>query len=210
MPLRLTPHSARFHLLMAALLLALPGALSVYNRYEGRVIVGLPIIDSMPVFSRSLVYLEHHNGWRAFGLVLNKPLDAEQKKSISYAPQDFDWRMGGPVAYPDSAYVLIENPEKNGNSAPSFKIMNLHEYTQTYPEIWKETLQSEEKRKNFTIYLGYSGWGTLQLDREFLRGGWGTVDLTPEMFDVKSDPQEEWRKALQKFLQQSPARQQKI
>ncbi len=224
MRLKQTPDIARFFLLWAAFVLALPGALSLYSRYQGRVLVALPLMETTPVlmmridrrevvpkldvtfskppelFAQSVIYVAQHDGWGAFGLILNKPLPEDELKKMPLERQGFDWRIGGPTGFADSAFVLVT--QDSPKAAPA--IMSLHDYTQEYPEEWTEILSTPEKRRSFTIYLGFLNWGSLHLDREFRWGLWDQTDFSSSMLDPQEDPAELWRKALRKVLEKSP------
>ncbi len=223
MTLRLTPHIARIYILGAALLIALPSLLGHYSRYGGKILVSTVKTEKDSFFKETVIYLSYHSGWGARGLIINKPLPEDQRKSMKNVPYGFDWHIGGPVLYPDVQFVLIdeadrakgkeEDGEKGGKKRKSgikggartnktaLSLMSLQEYIDTHPDEWKEILGDKTKRRNFKIYLGYSGWGILQLERELLRGSWGVIDYDPEIvFETK--PKKIWKKAFKKLVEQ--------
>lgn len=235
MLLKLTPDIARFYLLWAAFVLALPGALSLYSRYKGQVLVALPLMDTQPVLMmrvdrssalpkvglvmnksaplllRSIIYVEHHDGWGAKGLILNKPLPEEAIKNMLPEWQGFDWRIGGTASFPRSAFVLVDKNKRTQDFfASGLQIMSLYEYTRAFPEKWRAVLSDPEKRQSFKIYLGYMSWRTLQLDREFRFGQWGNTDFSSMMLSPETDPQKLWRRALREFLKKTPPQDSKI
>lgn len=207
MPLKLTPHAARLYLLGAALLIAFPSLLSLYSRYSGKMIVALGRADRDPNFAQTVVYIAGHSGWGAHGLIINKPIGIQERAKLPNLPPDFDFYVGGPVMYPWAQYVLL--PENQGGK-PRLKMMSLPEYVKQFPEEWKQIQQDRDKRSKFKIYLGFSGWGTAQLEREILWGGWGTVEYEDKFIDLMGSPEDLWRAAMKKLLEKSPEKQQGI
>jgi putative AlgH/UPF0301 family transcriptional regulator len=43
-------------------------------------------------------------------------------------------------------------------------------------------------------YMGYAGWGPLQLDYEVLRGSWHVLPADPDL--LQTSPQTQWQKAI--------------
>lgn len=90
--MRLTPHVARFYLLLAAFLLALPSLAGLYKGQSGRILVAEEYALEGGSFYRSVVYIADHNLTGAVGFIVNAPLPEG----------DF---MGGPVA-PEGIAVM--------------------------------------------------------------------------------------------------------
>ena len=226
MPLKQTPDIARLYLLCAALMLAMPSALSLYSRYQGRVLVALPRMENIPLlvmyldrrgkwpsmgvalgkakpyFFHTLVYMDRHDGWGSVGLILNRPLPEEEMDKLPPEKQGFDWRVGGPVGFPDRVSVLV--PEEGNNTGKPLRMMSLYEYTQTYPEKWQSVLSDPQKKRSFAIYLGITGWGPLQLDREYWLGAWSNTEFSTFMIHQDTVPEESWRRAMREIMKKSP------
>lgn len=207
MPLKLTPHTARWYLLGAALLIAFPSLMSIYSRYTDKVIVALGKVDRDSNFAQTVVYIAAHNGWGAQGLILNKPLPEEQRPKLDNITPGFDWHIGGPVMYPWGRFVLIS---ENKAGKTRLSMMTLPEYTQKYPDEWKKIIEDSEKKKKFRIYLGFSGWGSAQLEREMIRAVWGIIDFHEGMIDSTIPTEDIWRGAMKKVLEKSPEKQKGI
>lgn len=197
MPLRPTPQIARIYLLVAALLLATPGLCSLYSRYEGKVLVALPRLDHDPYFARTLVYMGSHDGWGAVGVILNRPLSEEHRKMLKNTPPGFDWRFGGPVDADHTRFVMIKNEN-------AYKLMSLHDYTQKYPEEWQAVQADPEKKRNFTIFAGYSGWRPNQLEHEIFAKGWGITDFSADMLYSTESSLDLWSRVLKSVLENRP------
>ncbi|MBK9585033.1 MAG: YqgE/AlgH family protein [Alphaproteobacteria bacterium] len=207
MPLRLTPHAARWYLLGAALLLAFPSLMSLYTRYDNKLVVALGKVDRDPNFAQTVVYIAAHNGWGAQGLILNKPLPEQERHKLENIPSGFDWYVGGPVMYPWGQFVLVTEGEAG---RARWRMLSLPDYTRKYPVEWKKILEDGEKKKKFRIYLGFSGWGSAQLEREIIRAGWGIIDFQEDMLTQTMAPEDIWRNAMKKVLEKSPEKQKGI
>lgn len=150
--MKLTPHSARIYIFLAALFLALPAInKTIYPSKSGHLLVA-PIGSPAP-FDEAVIYIMHHDLFSAHGVIINKPnKDAPLVGgALSY--------YGGPVS------------------------------TTTHLDYYNMTGQNRP-------YLGYAGWGPVQLDYELLRGGWHLVDATADI--LSAPPESMWKKALEK------------
>ena len=207
MPLKRTPYSARLYLLSAALLLALPSVMNIYTRYADKFLVGTYKVERSKFFTESVIYISHHNGWGAVGLIINKPLSEKAIERLGDVPSDFNWHYGGPVMYPQMKYVLLEKKHKSIFEAnTSLTLMSLHDFTERYPEEWQTIQSDEQSRKAFTIYVGYAGWSPLQLENELRRGSWTLTGYDRQlMFETPKN--EIWEKAFNKALKNTPPNQ---
>lgn len=206
MPLRPTPQIARIYLLVAALLLALPGLCSLYSRYEGKVLVALPRADDQPYFARTVVYIGSHDGWGAVGVILNRPLSDEHREMLKNTPPGFDWRFGGPVDADHTRFVLIRDKDapETLEDKHAYKLISLHEYTQKYPEEWEAVQADPEKKQKFTIFAGYSGWRPNQLEREIYIKGWGITDFSADMLYTSESSLDLWTRILKTVVEERP------
>lgn len=136
---------------------------------KGTLLIATPEID-MGIFFRGVVLVCEHNPNGSFGLVINKSLDLELPEEIinihNLANPNIGIRAGGPVQ--------------------TNQMMLLH----TSDQIPQQTLQvcdgvylggdlqflqeaiTDESGPQIHLCFGYSGWGSGQLEREFLDGSW--------------------------------------
>lgn len=136
---------------------------------KGTFLISTPDIDK-GIFFRGVVLVCEHNQNGSFGLVINKTLDLELPEEIiniqHMANPRVGIRAGGPVQ--------------------TNQMMLLH----TSPEIPNQTLQicegvylggdlqflqdslTDENGPHIHLCFGYAGWGSGQLEREFLDGHW--------------------------------------
>ncbi|MCB1681592.1 MAG: YqgE/AlgH family protein [Alphaproteobacteria bacterium] len=207
MPLKLTPHVARWYLLGAALLIAFPSLMSIYTRYNGKILVALSKIERDPYFARTVIFIGEHNGWGAQGIILNQPIPEEELNKLSNLPKGFKWLKGGPVMYPWAQFVLVPDMQEKNEK---LKMMTLTQYIKNYPEEWQQVLNSDEKKSHFRIYLGFAGWNMAQLEGEILRGSWGLIPYDADLLNSPESGEEMWRRALGKVLEKAPEQHKEI
>jgi putative transcriptional regulator len=136
---------------------------------KGTFLIATPDIEA-GIFFRGVILVCEHNPNGSFGLVINKSLDLELPEEIinihNLANTHVGIRAGGPVQ--------------------TNQMMLLH----TSPQIPNQTLQicegvylggdlqflqeaiTDETGPEIHLCFGYSGWGSGQLEREFLDGSW--------------------------------------
>jgi putative transcriptional regulator len=158
------------------------------NGVAGRLLVATPdLID--PNFYRTVVLVCAHDDEGAFGLILNRPLDAsvaahleEWAEHVGEPPLIFE---GGPVQR-STAIGLARGPlnrEWTIEVAAGFGLINLDEDP------------SAGDLRDLRVFSGYTGWGAGQLEGEIATDGWFVVDRWPgDAFST--DPDELWRAVL--------------
>jgi putative transcriptional regulator len=144
-------------------------------------------------FARSVVLLLEHNEQGALGVLLNRPGDrsvANIWKEIEKTPchNREPIFLGGPVAGPllalHTRYLLGEREIFSG----LFLSTERHNLNRLI------SVTSEEP---YRIYLGNSGWGPGQLERELSEGSWHIEEATAE--DIFSEPEKLWQKISRKI-----------
>ena len=158
----------------------------------GRLLVASPSLND-PNFARTVILLVEHDGDGAFGLVLNRPTTVPVHQVLpdwSSATQNRPFvRLGGPVS-PESAFGLGRVP--GGGTAPWFRpllgtigVVDLA----SGPDAILPAIS------DLTVFAGYAGWSTGQLDAELAEHAWIVVaalesDLTGP------DPDDRWSDVL--------------
>ncbi len=186
-----TPYIAKVYLLLAAFLIALPTiGTSYYPGQQGRFLIASEKIRGEP-FGESVIYISHHSIFGAFGVIVNKPLDSEKLVQLNpdlQLPKDFPLlKMGGPVDFPHKAYAFYSELSKDviieDNRAQDMSVADVINSVESYP-------QSQ-------VFLGYSGWGPLQLEIELLRGTWTIIEAPAETMFEQEDMSDMWYRLKQ-------------
>ena len=142
----------------------------------GSLLVAKPILQD-PNFVQTVVLMLRHNAEGAFGLVVNRPAEAEGLPFPVY--------VGGPC--PASGLILLHghaewtNPEGDSSEeiAPGV-------YLGDADSLKRATdAQEENEEVRFRVFAGYSGWGPDQLERELSSGAWIITPANAELvFDT--------------------------
>ncbi len=202
--MRLTPHSARFYLLMAALLLALPGIGRLYKGHTGELLVAAPRISTGP-FQDTVVYIVRHDFFRAYGYVVNKPVSPPDASLSSAAKLDMPVFFGGPVASDSSVSVAGEDRDGNfmiflnaddGSGDPPANDVSARPY-------------DADSLLNRRALIGYAGWGPFQLNLEIMHGMWGVIPYDPALV-FGTPPEKMWGEARKRFLNRAGIKDEKV
>lgn len=184
--MKMTPHIVRTYLLLAAFLLALPTiGTKFYHGQTGKFLVASENIRYEP-FRESVIYISRHNLFGAFGLVINKPIDMKKLREVyPDLPENVgDLRLGGPVGLYDQATAIYANhpqePEVDRDRDRELSLEELMKLVERYPHK--------------KVFIGYSGWGPLQLEMEIIRGTWTVVDAPPDIIFEDNNTFDLWRK----------------
>ncbi|MGE0226982.1 MAG: YqgE/AlgH family protein [Dehalococcoidia bacterium] len=159
--------------------------------HAGRLLVATPLLDD-PNFRRTVVLLCSHDAHGAFGLVLNRPLEAAV---VDLAPE---WRgfvtappvlfAGGPVDRAQ-AFALGWSARTRGESW----------WTPIGGGVGLLSLEGEpdalEDIEQVRLFAGYAGWGAGQLEGEVSEEAWFVVDAAPgDAFSAR--PARLWHEVL--------------
>jgi len=168
------------------------------NYLKGNIICALPQLNDI-FFSKSLIYITHHNKEGAVGIVLNykvmniKGADLFRKLKIKNVKENlnrnFAFHIGGPLNQ-NNGFILHSKDYESEITQKVSKNVMLTCSTDIISDIAKN--QGPEK---FFISLGYSGWGAGQLEEEIKQNSW--INLSEHLdllFDIESE--KKWSKAL--------------
>lgn len=202
-----TPFKSKVYLLLAAFFLLLPSALKLYSGETQRLIVASGKIND-PNFSETVVFIVRHTIDGAFGLVVNRPLTAEQKKSAPafLADKGIPLYSGGPVEFPEHVIVLEKMPPDDKGQV-YLKAQLFDDMVKEDPQVLDKivtSIKGDEQR--YRVYLGHSGWGFLQMHMEFFSGAWASTKLDPDLIFSTGDPKEVWEKAMAAATAKRPPR----
>lgn len=154
-----------------------------------------------PFFNHTLVLLIDHGDEGSFGFVVNRKtdLDIDQVFEEVGLPQDavshlsVPVLLGGPVS-PESGWILYDT---EGVPTPSSgKTLAVNERIACSASI--ELLQRIARGdgpETCAMMLGYSGWGSGQLEAEMRQGSWIPVDLDYSIM-FETPVERRWEAAL--------------
>jgi putative transcriptional regulator len=150
-----------------------------------------------PNFKRTVVFLLAHNDEGAFGLVVNRPAEAEE----------LPWPLfvGGPCPSP-GLLMLHGHPEWAGEEEsddPESSRSNEVApgiYSGDAASLDRATLAGEGELR-FRVFTGYAGWGSGQLEGELAAGAWSLVPATGDVL-FETPVEELWDRLLPPQLPQ--------
>ena len=145
--------------------------ITVLKPTKGRLLVSVPFMNDF-YFGRSVVLLTEHNEDGSVGFILNKPLETKIGNAITDFP-DFKGNiyMGGPVEKSSLFYIhTLGNLVKD--SIEVFKGLYWGGNFNTIKKLIETGIMNED---DIRFFVGYSGWGKNQLERELVEKSWGCI-----------------------------------
>jgi putative transcriptional regulator len=148
--------------------------------YAGFFLIAKPVLQD-PNFKRTVVFLLAHSEEGAFGLVVNRPAEAE----------GLPWPVfvGGPC--PSPGLIMLhghaewaEPVEEDGEETKERELA---------PGIFsgdaacldRVAENDEEETLRFRVFSGYAGWGSGQLEGELASGAWSVASANGSvLFDT--------------------------
>src|ERR1700722_3492733 len=126
-----------------------------------------------PNFFRTVVFMVQHGEDGALGLVLNRPLEMTVKRACDDALEvaceaESVLHQGGPCEGPLMALHSHRKAALIGQSGESEIVSGI--YFSTEKEELEWLLKHPKPKAKF--FVGYSGWGPGQLERELETGSW--------------------------------------
>ena len=144
------------------------------NSLKGVALVASPNMQD-PRFAQTVILMLHHNSQGAMGVVLNRPMSAEQHKELVAAAetevdeQQLSFHFGGPVAGP----VIVLQGVKSLTEAQQGKMFFISK-----TEELSGLLGNVEDCR---FYVGHANWEGGQLEAELRQGLWLISPVSPEM-----------------------------
>ena len=158
---------------------------------KGRVLISIPFLNDQ-FFGRSVVLLTEYNEEGAVGLIINKELDTNINEVINEFPEfNAPLYLGGPVSN-DSLFYLHVLGDLIPDSVEIISGLFWGGNFQVIMELIKNGhITSDEIR----FFVGYSGWGQKQLDRELQENNW-LVQRTNVRKIMDADPAKLWNSLI--------------
>lgn len=162
---------------------------------KGTLLIASPEIET-GLFFRGVILICEHSQNGSFGLVVNKALDLDLPDDLvnlsNLANPHVGIRAGGPVQ--TNQMMLLHTSEKIPQQT-----MEVCDgvYLGGDLQFLQEAL-TDEGGPNIHLCFGYAGWGSGQLEREFLDGQWYLHPGSREnIFDI--DSRQMWQKVLREM-----------
>lgn len=143
-----------------------------------------------PNFLHTVVFLVTYGKEGASGLIINRPTDVPLHqvlpdiKGIEKLSKPV--YFGGPV----STNLILTLLRSDASLPGAQKVLD-DVYVTANRDIVTDALRNQNADKTIRIYAGYSGWAPGQLDREFERGDWISMEADPAAV-FSEDPSHIW------------------
>lgn len=158
------------------------GVVMQVSSLKNHLLIAMPSLNA-GFFSQSVTFLCEHDEHGAMGIVLNKPLEFELEHVLaqldipcSPAVGRLPVLSGGPVQ-PEHGFILHSY---DGTIYDSTLAVSDEIALTTSLDIMQAIGHSTGPQE-FTLALGYAGWGSGQLEQEISDNSWLTVPASPEL-----------------------------
>lgn len=142
--------------------------MSELKLHKGNLLIAEPSILNDDSFNRSIILLTEHNSSSSVGFILNRPLKFTIKDIIPEIDCSFTVYQGGPVEQ-DNLYFIHKIPDLIPDS---IKVSDNIYWGGNFESL-KSLLDGKEiQSSDIRFFLGYTGWGTYQLEEELLNNSW--------------------------------------
>ncbi len=140
---------------------------------KGSLLISEPFLQDT-YFKRSIVLITEHNKEGSVGFVLNKPTKLTINEVLDDFPSfDADISIGGPVAT-----NTIHFCHTLGEAIPNTVKVVHGIYWGGDFDVLKDLIKNDVVEKDqVRFFIGYSGWGVDQLEREITENSWIVTDV---------------------------------
>lgn len=162
---------------------------------KGTFLIASPDVEPGLYFRSVILICEHHISG-SFGLIINKPLNVELPEEIinmrDLANPHVAIRAGGPIQ--PNQMMLIHSSDKIPEQ--TLKICS-GVFLGGDLQFLQEAVSATEG-PHLRLCFGYSGWGSGQLEREFLNGQWFLYPASDKyVFEIP--PEKVWQSLLREM-----------
>ena len=158
---------------------------------KGRLLISEPFLAD-PNFERTVVLLCEHNEDGSFGFVVNKPSILQLNEVVEEIKNiDAVIYVGGPVQQDTLHFIHRHQEITNGTLIRE----NIH-WGGNYESLLFLAETQQVLPSDIRFFLGYSGWGPGQLEKELNEDSWIVCDFVSEELLFETEPKNVWKKAL--------------
>ncbi|WP_047245462.1 YqgE/AlgH family protein [Maribacter thermophilus] len=159
---------------------------------KGKLLIAEPSLTGDVSFNRSVVLLAEHNEEGSVGFILNKPLEYQISDLVTEITIPFQVYNGGPVEQ-DNLYFIHKVPHLIDDSIEiSDGIYWGGNFEKTVALINQRIISEDDIR----FFLGYSGWSSLQLNKELSSKSWIVVDNEYQSHIIKKSLGTLWKEKM--------------
>lgn len=153
-----------------------------------------------PNFNRTVVLLCKHSEDGAFGLVVNRPLVTAGRVVVTLDPpvspdHDLQVWVGGPVE-PQRSWILVGEEPDEAEETRGVRISDAL-YLSTSPDLLRRLLEPNPPSRA-RLMVGYSGWGSGQLEAELEASAWLISDVDRDLI-FNTPPERMWEAAIRRL-----------
>ncbi len=163
---------------------------------KGHLLIAEPSVLGDVSFNRSVILLANHNNEGSVGFILNKPLDVTLCDLIEGLDScDIPIYNGGPVEQ-DNIYFIHTVPELlEGSQEISGGIYWGGDFERAMDLILNNKISTD----SIKFFLGYSGWGSHQLEDELEDHTWVVQKNSSQVELLKMNDQAFWREKIKEL-----------
>lgn len=171
--------------------------IEISGQLAGKVLIAMPGMGD-PRFDQSVIYLCAHSDEGAMGLIVNKPAEGvvlgdvlgQLDIEVDAKVHDMQVHLGGPV---ETALGFVLHTRDFQSDLHSLNVDEDFAMTGTMDVL--EAMGQAKGPMRSQLMLGYSGWGSGQLEGEIRQNGWLICDASPALV-FETDDDDKWSKAL--------------
>ena len=163
---------------------------------QGKILIAQPTLIDMN-FKRSVILLVEHNKNGTVGFVLNRLLELTLPELLPDFPDlDVKISIGGPVS-PNSIHFIHTLGERIPGAVTIGKSLF---WGGDFESLKAMIISGKVKSHQVRFFVGYSGWGVKQLEREISEESWVVAQTDPNSIMKGSD--DLWTRVLQQMGKQ--------
>jgi len=169
-----------------------------FSDLTGKILIASPFAMEGNVFHKSLIYVVKHANEGSIGLIFNRPVRSALANNLfnkvdanfNFDNLELNIHIGGPVEVERGFFLHSSEYDKNLLFNPNQGELAVSSNVQILQDI-----ATGIGPKNSLFIVGYTGWGSGQLDFELEHNLWIIADPDKELIFSENDS-DKWTKAL--------------